>query len=79
MYRMKDPVSHPAFLQRIKECQGDVIFVTAQGNELNLKSALSQLLFAACFTRPKLLRGARIRLVEESDRVLLQEFLQETE
>ena len=37
----------PRFLQAVYNCQGDVYFTTPDGDTLNLKSALSQFVFAA--------------------------------
>ena len=36
----------PRFLQAVCTCQGDVYFTTPHGDKLNLKSALSQFVFA---------------------------------
>ena len=79
MYRLKEEISHPAFLQKVKACRGSVTFVSAEGDMLNLKSALSQFMFAACFTRPEIVCNAEIRLTEQADYEALKEFLLETE
>ncbi len=79
MYRLKEEISHPVFLQKVKSCRGSVTFASAEGDMLNLKSALSQFMFAACFTRPELVRDAEIRLTEQTDYETLKDFLLETE
>lgn len=45
--KLKSNVTTPAFLQAVQHCNGDVYFVTEEGDSLNLKSALSQFIFAA--------------------------------
>ena len=37
----------PRFLQAVYNCQGDVYIMTPDGDKLNLKSPLSQFVFAA--------------------------------
>lgn len=45
--KLKPDINISAFLQTIQACSGDVYFVTPEGDTLNLKSALSRLVFTA--------------------------------
>lgn len=45
--RLKPNASIPAFLQAAQSCEGEVCFVTQEGDILNLKSVLSQFVFTA--------------------------------
>lgn len=45
--KIKPNINVPAFLQAVQTCTGEVSFVTSEGDILNLKSALSQFIFAA--------------------------------
>lgn len=63
------------FLQTVKTCRGDVHFQTDDGDNLNLKSVLSQFIFAALAGKPWLLEMARISCDQEEDYLLLHPFL----
>lgn len=43
---LKPDISLPDFFQAVHACQGQVLFETPEGDQLNLKSALSQYVFA---------------------------------
>ena len=79
MYRLKEAVSHANFLKRIKDCRGEVLFETADGDVLNLKSQLSQFVFAASFLKPEIVQQAQVRCEEASDYEILREYLAEVE
>lgn len=64
------------FLQAVHACKGEVQFETVEGDQLNLKSALSQFIFTAVVTgQLKTFRGQI--LCEEQDLPLLAPFLQD--
>lgn len=54
------------FLDGVKKCSGEVTFNTSEGDILNLKSLLSQYLFAAMVGNEKLLTTGKI-LCENPD------------
>lgn len=65
----------PHFLQAVYQCQGDVYFITPDGDNLNLKSALSQFVFAAVVAgQLKELHG-NILLKDQQDPPILQDYL----
>lgn len=45
--KLNPSVNVPAFLQTVQACNGEVCFVTKEGDILNLKSSLSQFVFAS--------------------------------
>ena len=45
--KLKPTISIVDFLKAIQKCQGDVLFITADGDRLNLKSQLAKYLFLA--------------------------------
>ena len=45
--KIKPNANIPRFLQAVQNCQGAVRYTTPEGDDLNLKSALSQFVFAA--------------------------------
>lgn len=48
------------FLKAVASCREDVVFQTNEGDSLNLKSALSQFVFAVVFTNPEILSTGTI-------------------
>lgn len=44
---LKPDISLPEFFQAVHACQGEVLFETPEGDQLNLKSTLSQFVFTA--------------------------------
>ena len=54
-----------SFLNAVKQCKQDVLFKTAEGDVLNLKSTLSQYLFAAISDKESLLESSTICCAKE--------------
>ena len=79
MFRLSEGVSHTAFLKKVQECVGEVLFENAEGDVLNLKSMLSQFVFAASFLRPEIVRSAQVLCAEPEDYRRLRDYLTETE
>lgn len=63
------------FLKAVGECSSDVLFQTEEGDCLNLRSALSQYVFAMIFSKPELLKSGHICCSDE-DLTLLNDFLE---
>lgn len=73
---IRDKETLLAFLQAIKECKGEVIYLSGEGDRLNLKSVLSQFLFSSVFLdNPSLLNG-KLSCEREEDLALLQPYLE---
>lgn len=45
--KLKNNVNIPSFLEAVQKCDYEVLFVTGEGDQLNLKSTLSQFVFTA--------------------------------
>ena len=75
--KLTENIHIPAFLQAIQKCEADVLFITSEGDRLNLKSTLSQFVFTAVIAGT--LKGLEgdIELQNQEDVVFLQEFLAE--
>lgn len=58
------------FLNAVKQCRQDVLFKTAEGDVLNLKSTLSQYLFAAISDKASLLGNSTICCAKEDAKKL---------
>ena len=63
------------FFHAVQKCQGQVLYFSTEGDQLNLKSTLCQFLFSsALLSNPELLNG-RVVCEREEDLLLLQPFL----
>lgn len=67
------------FIKCAKKCSGDIYFQTDEGDRLNIKSQLSQLVFISAIRSSGLLAKGDITLADEADLTILQAFLQQTE
>lgn len=54
-----------SFLETVKQCKQDVLLKTAEGDVLNLKSTLSQYLFAAISDRETVLKNIAVCCAKE--------------
>ena len=74
--RIKDNSNLLMLLNQVKLCEGEVCFVTDDGDKLNLKSALSQYIFVAMAGKPELLESGKIDCENAADLDLLKDYLQ---
>ena len=73
---IKNDVDCLDFLSRVKTCRGEVIFKSDEGDLLNLKSVLSQYVFAAVMERREFVSRGEIVCKDEADYAVLSDFLQ---
>ena len=72
--RLKEGIDLVAFVRRVKECKGDVFLETEEGDQLNLKSALSQYVFVVLTEQREILRNS-IVACDSQDQEKLAEFV----
>ena len=72
--RLKEGIDLAAFVRRVKECKGDVFLETEEGDQLNLKSALSQYVFVVLTEQREILRNS-IVACDSEDQEKLAEFV----
>lgn len=72
--RLKQSIDPWAFMKAVRSCRGEVWFETEAGDRLNLKSALSQFLFAAAQAK-RLTESGTVRCLEVADYETLRDFL----
>lgn len=63
------------FMKAVRQCRRDVFFVTAEGDRLNLKSAMSSFLFILLQNRRDILRDGVIDCIDPVDAQYLNGFL----
>lgn len=73
--KLKPGIDYAAFLKTVQLCSTDVYFETNQGDCLNLKSALSQFVFAACISGDLDGLDSRIRCGDPKDARILSAYL----
>ncbi len=79
--RLKEKANIVAFLQDARAARGDVWFQTDEGDQLNLKSVLSQYVFisAAGNEGESALKNGKIVCEKKQDYQFLQEYLESAE
>lgn len=73
--RLRDKIDYSAFLKNVQKCSSEVLLVTPEGDQLNLKSALSQFVFAAALSGSLDLSDAKLVLADPEDAALLEAFV----
>ena len=73
--KLKENTDLIAFIKAIKKCRQDVFFYTGEGDQLNLKSTLSQYLFSVLNGNNELLQNGKIECQEPSDYQMLEDYL----
>ncbi len=74
--KLREDINMREFFQCIVQCEGEVLLKSAEGDILNLKSALSQFVFAVILENKKKLKGMKITLEDENDRSIIERFLE---
>ena len=63
------------FIEAVQTCTADVYFCSAEGDRLNLKSTLSQFLFATACGDREFLAGGHVECAAEQDYARLAPYL----
>jgi hypothetical protein len=75
--RLRNNIDYSIFLKEVAQCKGEVYYATTEGDRLNLKSVLSEFVFASyALSNPERLNGY-IEFSEKADSTLLALFLEE--
>jgi len=65
------------FITAVRNCRNDVFFQTPEGDSLNLKSLLSQYIFACILENPEFIESGKIVCTSDEDIQTLQAYLAE--
>ncbi len=76
--KFKKDIDLLQFMKYIPRCRGEVYFNSAEGDHLNLKSVLSQYLFASVCGDRSFLEQGSVECEQECDYRYLREFLKES-
>lgn len=74
--KLKQNIDVNDLMQTVKYCKGDVFFHTAQGDILNINSALSQYVLISVLYNRDILKDSIIVCTQDSDYQLLKDFLE---
>lgn len=72
--RLNPNVNIPAFLQAVQSCEGEVCFVTQDGDILNLKSVLSQFVFTTVIASKLQSFEGLITVQDPQDEIRLRDY-----
>lgn len=75
--KLKAKADLSEFLKQAGRCEGEITFLTGEGDCLNLKSLLSAYVFSAMAGRPDMLACGFVDCAREEDLDLLGPFLEE--
>ena len=73
--KFRPNISYQAFFSDVQSCRGTVYFMTDAGDQLNMKTTLSQLLFTAKLEDEDERLIGKIHCSEERDYELLRRYL----
>lgn len=65
--KLTENIDYSEFFRAVQTCSGEVLLVTPEGDQLNLKSTLSQFVFAAAVRGKLNLAGAKLLLEVPGD------------
>lgn len=74
--KLRKGINPITFLIQVKKCRDKVLFCTAEGDVINLKSTLSQMVFAVAAENAEILYTAEIVCKDESDKEVIKEFVE---
>ena len=77
--KLKQLKQYIDFIEAVQTCSEDVYFCSEEGDRLNLKSTLSQFLFASICGDRDYLRGGTVLCQNETDYHRLSSYLEESE
>jgi hypothetical protein len=72
---LKSEINLTDFLKEVTKCNGEVLFETNEGDSLNLKSVLSQYIFAAISGNPSILLNGHVICKDKNDYEVLEDYL----
>lgn len=73
--RLKTSCSLIDFLNQIKKCKSDVYFRTVEGDNLNLKSLLSEYIFLSLTSDSDILQNGQVICESDKDYKVLEDFI----
>lgn len=73
--KLKKGIDAVQFLKQVNQCSDEVLFCTPEGDVINLKSKLSQMVFAVAAADAEMMETASIVCKNKADEEGIREFL----
>lgn len=74
--KLKSNIDYKKFLASVRRCRGEVYYDTVEGDRLNLKSTLSEYLFATAAITSDIIEDGGVVCQLEEDYALLADFVE---
>ena len=74
--KIRKNINVAGFLDSVRKCEGNVYFKTIEGDQLNLKSLLSQYILVSIIGNEELMENGVVECSKELDAALLEQFLE---
>ncbi|MCD8160241.1 MAG: polya polymerase [Clostridiales bacterium] len=74
--KLKSNIDYKKFLASVRRCKGEVYYDTVEGDRLNLKSTLSEYLFATAAITSDIIEDGGVVCQLEEDYALLADFVE---
>ncbi|MCI9071331.1 MAG: polya polymerase [Lachnospiraceae bacterium] len=74
--KLKKNIEVNTFLETVRKCEGNVYFKTIEGDQLNLKSLLSQYILISIVNNDELMENGVIDCSNQSDLPILAPFME---
>ncbi len=74
--KLKANIDYKEFLAIVHSCKGEVYYDTVEGDRLNLKSTLSEYLFATAAVTSDIIEDGGVVCQQEEDYALLSKFVE---
>lgn len=71
---LKENIDYPAFWKTVRSCESDVIFITKDGDNLNLRSTICQFILTVYLSNGNHSFRGQIQCRSEKDARLLKDF-----
>ena len=75
--KLKANINYTDFLLQARKCQGDISFHSKDGDQLNLKSILSQYVFVTAAITSNLVLDGNVICENDADYKIICEFVEE--
>jgi hypothetical protein len=74
--KLKENIDFQKFFADVAKCRKDVFFISAENDQLNLKSMLSVYIFLTASRIPNLLKNGKLLFMDPEDRLVLQDYVE---
>ncbi len=75
--KLNENIDYSEFFRTVQTCTGEVLLITSEGDQLNLKSTLSQFVFAAAVRSNLDFSNAELQIENSADISKLEDFIRE--